>query len=75
MFKNKYGIRSVIAFGHDLVAVASAWLFAFLFYSDFRIAEVPFVVLSDILLWVLPVQAVFFVVWFIPGVVALCQFA
>lgn len=63
MFKNKYGIRSVIAFGHDLVAVASAWLFAFLFYSDFRIAEVPFVVLSDILLWVLPVQAVFFL-WF-----------
>ena len=63
MFKNKYGIRSAIAFGHDLVAVASAWLFAFLFYSDFRIAEVPFVVLSDILLWVLPVQAVFFL-WF-----------
>jgi len=63
MFRNKYGIRSVIAFTHDLVAVASAWLFAFLFYFDFRISDVPFVFLSEILFWILPVQAVFFL-WF-----------
>ncbi len=60
MFGNKYGVRSVIAFIHDLVAVAASWLFAFLFYFNFNISEVPFALLSEILLWILPAQAVFF---------------
>jgi FlaA1/EpsC-like NDP-sugar epimerase len=63
MFGNKYGIRSVIAFIHDLIAVAASWLFAFLFYANFKVAEVPFALLGDILSWILPVQAVFFL-WF-----------
>lgn len=63
MFGNKYGIRSVIAFIHDLVAVAAAWLFAFLFYYDFGISGAPVDLLSDILVWILPVQAIFFL-WF-----------
>lgn len=63
MIGNKYGIRSVIAFIHDLVAVAASWMFAFLLYANFRIADVPFTLLGDILTWILPVQAVFFL-WF-----------
>lgn len=63
MIGNKYGIRSVIAFIHDLVAVAASWMFAFLLYTNFRIADVPFTLLGDILTWILPVQAVFFL-WF-----------
>lgn len=60
MFGNKYGIRSVIAFIHDLIAVAASWLFAFLFYFNFNVSKVPFALLSEILLWILPAQAVFF---------------
>ncbi len=63
MIGNKYGIRSVIAFIHDLVAVATSWMFAFLLYANFRIADVPFTLLGNILTWILPVQAVFFL-WF-----------
>lgn len=63
MFGNKYGIRSVIAFIHDLIAVAASWLFAFLFYANFKVADVPFALLGNILTWILPVQAVFFL-WF-----------
>ncbi len=63
MFGNKYSIRSVIAFIHDLVAVAASWLFAFLFYFNFDVSEVPFALLSEILSWILPAQAVFFL-WF-----------
>ena len=63
MIGNKYGIRSVIAFIHDLVAVAASWMFAFLLYANFRIADVPFTLLGNILTWILPVQAVFFL-WF-----------
>lgn len=63
MIGNKYGIRSVIAFIHDLVAVAASWMFAFLLYTNFRIADVPFTLLGNILTWILPVQAVFFL-WF-----------
>lgn len=63
MFGNKYGIRSVIAFIHDLIAVAASWLFAFLFYANFKVADIPFALLGDILTWILPVQAVFFL-WF-----------
>lgn len=63
MIGNKYGIRSVIAFIHDLVAVVASWMFAFLLYANFRIADVPFTLLGDILTWILPVQAVFFL-WF-----------
>jgi FlaA1/EpsC-like NDP-sugar epimerase len=63
MIGNKYGIRSVIAFTHDLIAVAASWLFAFLLYANFRVANVPFTLLGDILSWILPVQAVFFL-WF-----------
>jgi FlaA1/EpsC-like NDP-sugar epimerase len=63
MIGNKYGIRSVIAFTHDLIAVAASWLFAFLLYANFRVANIPFTLLGDILSWILPVQAVFFL-WF-----------
>ncbi len=60
MFGNKYGIRSIIAFIHDLVAVVAAWSFAFLFYVNFNVAAVPFDLLLDLMSWILPVQAVIF---------------
>ena len=60
MFKNKYEIRSVIAFSHDLIAVIVAWLLAFLFYFDFKISAIPFTLFFDLLPWILPVQAVIF---------------
>jgi len=63
MFGNKYGIRSVIAFIHDLIAVAVSWLLAFLLYANFKVTEVSFALLGEILSWILPVQAVFFL-WF-----------
>lgn len=63
MFGNKYGIRSVIAFIHDLIAVAVSWLLAFLLYANFKVTEVSFALLGEILSWILPVQAVFFP-WF-----------
>lgn len=63
MFKNKFDIRSVIAFTHDLIAVAVAWLLAFLFYFDFKISAIPFTLIIEQMLWILPVQAVFFL-WF-----------
>ncbi|MEZ5698390.1 MAG: nucleoside-diphosphate sugar epimerase/dehydratase [Nitrosomonas sp.] len=60
MLKNKYEIRSVIAFSHDLIAVIVAWLLAFLFYFDFKISVIPFTLFFDLLPWILPVQAVIF---------------
>ncbi|SET01430.1 NDP-sugar epimerase, includes UDP-GlcNAc-inverting 4,6-dehydratase FlaA1 and capsular polysaccharide biosynthesis protein EpsC [Nitrosomonas marina] len=60
MLGNKFGIRSVIAFSHDLFAVAAAWLLAFLFYLDFRISVLPFALFFDLMSWILPVQAVTF---------------
>ncbi|GJL74201.1 nucleoside-diphosphate sugar epimerase/dehydratase [Nitrosomonas sp.] len=60
MFGNKYGIRSVIAFSHDLVAVVLSWLLAFLLLSDFNISAIPFALLLDLMPWILPIQAVVF---------------
>ncbi|MDP1559559.1 MAG: nucleoside-diphosphate sugar epimerase/dehydratase [Nitrosomonas sp.] len=63
MFASKYRIGALIAFIHDVVAVAAAWWLAYLFRFNFEIPAFYLNSLLQILPWVVPVQAgIFF--WF-----------
>ncbi|SEN77011.1 NDP-sugar epimerase, includes UDP-GlcNAc-inverting 4,6-dehydratase FlaA1 and capsular polysaccharide biosynthesis protein EpsC [Nitrosospira multiformis] len=56
----KLNIRTVIAFGHDVVAAAVAWSLAYLFRFNFEIPFVYLASLEEILPWVVPIHAAAF---------------
>ncbi len=56
----KLNIRTVIAFGHDVVAAAIAWSLAYLFRFNFEIPVVYLASLEEILPWVVPIHAAAF---------------
>ncbi|SET39810.1 NDP-sugar epimerase, includes UDP-GlcNAc-inverting 4,6-dehydratase FlaA1 and capsular polysaccharide biosynthesis protein EpsC [Nitrosospira multiformis] len=56
----KLNIRTVIAFGHDVVAAAIAWSLAYLFRFNFEIPFVYLASLEEILPWVVPIHAAAF---------------
>lgn len=60
MFVSRFGIRTLIAFIHDFVAVALAWWLAYLFRFNFDIPAPALELLPIILLWVVPTQTSFF---------------
>ena len=56
----KLNIRTVVAFGHDVVAAAIAWSLAYLFRFNFEIPFVYLASLEEILPWVVPIHAAAF---------------
>ena len=60
MFVSKFGIRTLIVFTHDLIAVAVAWWFAYLFCFNFKIPPSTSAFLLTILPWVVLIQTSFF---------------
>lgn len=60
MLVGKFGIRTLIAFSHDLVAVAVAWWFAYLFRFNFEIPSVTWSFLPKILPWIVLIHTSFF---------------
>ena len=63
MFARKIGVPTFVAFIHDLVAVAVAWWFAYLFRYNFQIPPLEFGSLLEILPWIVVIQGSFFVWW------------
>ncbi len=60
MFIKKFEKRTLIAFAHDLVAIAAAWWLAYLFRFDFEIPPFHLASLYKILPWIITIQAGFF---------------
>ncbi|WP_297325689.1 nucleoside-diphosphate sugar epimerase/dehydratase [Nitrosomonas sp.] len=60
MFVSRFGIRTLIAFAHDFVAVAVAWWLAYLLRFNFDIPAATLELLSIILPWIVLVQTSFF---------------
>lgn len=52
--------RALLAFGHDIVAVALAWMLAYWLRFNLDIQEPFLASMFNTLLWVIPVQALFF---------------
>jgi len=57
MFASKFGIRTLIAFTHDFVAVAVAWWLAYLFRFNFAIPSSSLVFFKETLPWIVLIQA------------------
>ncbi|PXW86760.1 FlaA1/EpsC-like NDP-sugar epimerase [Nitrosomonas sp. Nm84] len=60
MFVSRFGIRTLIAFIHDFVAVAVAWWLAYLLRFNFDIPTPALELLSIILPWIVLIQTSFF---------------
>lgn len=56
MFVSRFGIRTLIAFTHDLVAVAVAWWLAYLLRFNFEIPANFLAFLPLNLFWIVPIQ-------------------
>ncbi len=57
MFASRFGVRTLIAFVHDFVAVIVAWGLAYLFRFNFEIPQSDLTLLIEILFWAVPIQA------------------
>ena len=56
----RFGVRSLSAFAHDVLAAAAAWCLAYLFRFNFDIPESYFAAMLTTAVWIVPVQAMIF---------------
>jgi FlaA1/EpsC-like NDP-sugar epimerase len=63
MSLHNLNIRRIIAIIHDLIAVITAWWFAYLFRFNFDVPLDHMVVLKQTLLWVIPIQIIAFFIY------------
>ena len=60
MIASKFQLRPLIAFIHDFIAIIVAWWLAYLFRFNFEIPPHFQASLAENLLWIVPLQAIFF---------------
>jgi len=61
MIPQRFNLRSLAAFAHDVLAAFAAWCLAYLFRFNFDIPDLFFAAMLQTAAWVVPVQAIVFI--------------